>query len=91
MHFFKSLAAISLSMSISSVGAIEIDETATIKDTKTTIMGINHIGLSVKNLDQALAFYQQATGFDLVKREKVYANSHSDALYGGDSLEYEVL
>ena len=90
MHFFKSLAVISLSMTISPAGAIEIDKTATIKDTKTTIMGINHIGLSVKNLDQALAFYKQATGFELIKREKVFANSHSDALYGGESLEYEV-
>ena len=70
MHFFKSLAAISLSMSISSVGAIEIDETATIKDTKTTIMGINHIGLSVKNLDQALAFLPTGHGFRTCKKGK---------------------
>ncbi len=90
MHFLKSLAAVSLSMFISSVEAMEIDKTATIKDTKTTIMGINNIGLSVKNLDQALAFYQQATGFEVIKREKVFANSQSDTLYGGEDLEYEV-
>jgi catechol 2,3-dioxygenase-like lactoylglutathione lyase family enzyme len=94
MRFLKSLAAVFLSMAVTTVmsseEAIEIDKTATIKDTKTTIMGINHIGLSVKNLDQALAFYQQATGFEVIKREKVYANNHSDTLYAGESLEYEV-
>lgn len=91
MHFIKSLAAaISLSVNFASAYAMEIDKTASIKDTKTSIMGINHIALSVKNLDQALAFYQKATGFEVIKREKVFANSYSDALYGGESLQYEV-
>jgi catechol 2,3-dioxygenase-like lactoylglutathione lyase family enzyme len=75
--------------SFNSVG-IEIDENASIKDTTTTIMGVNHIGLSVKNLDEALSFYQKATGFELIKREKVTASAHTDTLYGQEALSYEI-
>ena len=75
--------------SFNSVG-IEIDENASIKDTTTTIMGVNHIGLSVKNLDEALSFYQKATGFELIKREKVSASAHTDTLFGQETLSYEI-
>jgi catechol 2,3-dioxygenase-like lactoylglutathione lyase family enzyme/predicted enzyme related to lactoylglutathione lyase len=91
MHFFKSLVATSfIVIAMSAAGAIEVDKDASIKDTKTTIMGINHIGLSVKNLDQALSFYQRASRFELIKREKVFANKNADALFGGENLQYEV-
>jgi catechol 2,3-dioxygenase-like lactoylglutathione lyase family enzyme len=91
MHFFKSLVATSsIIIAMSVAGAIEVDKDASIKDTQTSIMGINHIGLSVKNLDQALSFYQRASGFELIKREKVFANKNADALFGGENLQYEV-
>ena len=72
------------------VGAIEVDKKATIKDTNTTMKGINHIGLSVANLDKVLAFYQDATGFELIKRETVTGSSTADRLYGRKGIEYEV-
>ena len=72
------------------VSAIETDEAASIKDTSTSIMGINHIGLSVKNLDKTLAFYKEATDFELVRREKVSTNKDADALYGHDGVAYEI-
>lgn len=72
------------------VNAITIDKSASIKDTKTTIMGINHVGLSVKNLEQALAFYQKATGFELIKRHKVFSNKKADALFAVENIIYEV-
>ncbi|MDP5030392.1 VOC family protein [Paraglaciecola sp.] len=91
MHFFKNLIAVSaILIAMSDAAAIEVDKDASINDTSTTIMGINHIGLSVKNLDQALAFYQRATGFELIKREKVFANKNADVLWGGEDLQYEV-
>lgn len=76
-------------INIDSVNAIEIDPSASIKDTTTTILGINHIGLSVKNLDKALAYYQKATNFSLIKREKVAGNNNANALFGVPDIEYE--
>jgi catechol 2,3-dioxygenase-like lactoylglutathione lyase family enzyme len=90
MYFVKGLAAISLSFAMSSVGAIEVDKKATIKDTTTTIKGVNHIGISVVDLDKVLAFYQDATNFELIKRESVKGNSTADKLYGRKGVEYEV-
>ena len=72
------------------VSAIEIDKTANINDTSTSFMGINHIGLSVKNLDATLAFYKEATDFELVKWEKVSKNKDADALYGHENIAYEI-
>ena len=40
---------------------IDVDKTATVADTRTSVLGLNHIGLSVRDLDAALAFYQGAT------------------------------
>lgn len=70
--------------------AIEINKDASIRDTTTTIMGINHIGLSVKDLDKVLPFYLEATGFELVRRETVSANKDADALYGHSDVILEV-
>ncbi|MDA7737978.1 VOC family protein [bacterium] len=72
------------------VSAIETDEAAAIKDTSTSFMGINHIGLSVKNLDETLAFYKEATDFELVRRETISKNKDADALYGHDGVAYEI-
>lgn len=69
---------------------IEVDADASVKDTNTSILGVNHIGLSVRDLDTTLAFYQQATGFELVRREKVSQNENADRLFGRDNVAYEV-
>ena len=63
------------------VSAYEIVPEATIADSPTTLMGVTHIGLSVKDLDQALAFYQQATGFEMIHRETVRGNSAADQFF----------
>ena len=62
----------------------------TIIESPTTIIGFNHIGLSVNNLDNMLDFYQRATNFELIKREKIYQNSAANALFNQDSISYEV-
>ena len=46
--------------------AYEIDPDATISDSPATLMGVNHIGLSVRDLDASLDFYQRASGFKAV-------------------------
>ena len=71
-------------------GAFEIRKEASIKDTTTTILGLNHIGLSVQNLDKMLAFYQQSTNFELVRRETITQNKNADALFGHQGISYEI-
>jgi len=56
------------------------------KDTPTSIIGFNHIGLSVKNLDKMVSFYQAATDYEVVKRYTVQENATADRLYGLDSV-----
>ncbi|MEM7359343.1 MAG: VOC family protein [Pseudomonadota bacterium] len=75
---------------ISQSAARELNPKASIADTTAGVLGINHIGLSVKDLDKALAFYQQASGFELVRREKVANNPAADKLYAHDGVAYEV-
>ncbi len=70
--------------------AIEINKDASIADTSTTIMGINHIGLSVKDLDASLAFYQQSTQFKVIRREKVSNSAEADRLFGRADISYEI-
>ncbi|TQV86199.1 hypothetical protein FKG94_01190 [Exilibacterium tricleocarpae] len=70
--------------------ALEVDPKASIRDASTSVLGINHIGLSVRDLDKTLAFYQQATGFELVKRERISGNRAADKLYGRDNIAYEI-
>lgn len=91
MHTIKkALIVILFSVSCLSAVAIEVDKTATIADSKTTIMGINHISISVVDLDKMLKFYQNSTGFELIKREKVSGSQVADTLYGRVGIEYEV-
>ena len=45
--------------------------TSQISDSPTTIIGFNHIGISVQNLEKILPFYLAATELEVVKREKV--------------------
>ena len=69
---------------------IAVDPDATIADTTTSIIGINHIGLSVKDLDTMLTFYQDATDFELVRREAVASNANADELFGREGVAYEI-
>lgn len=72
------------------VMAYEIDPDASIADSPTSILGINHIALSVKDLDSILEFYQSASDFKLISRETVRNNSAADKLFGHENIEYEV-
>lgn len=86
----KLLVAFSSLLLTTSLSAIEVEKTASIKDTTTSIMGINHIGLSVKDLDTMLAFYQEATDFTLIRRETIKGSKVADKLYGMANVELEV-
>ncbi|MFT4888849.1 MAG: catechol 2,3-dioxygenase-like lactoylglutathione lyase family enzyme [Pseudohongiellaceae bacterium] len=84
------LSAISSAVFTSASIAYEIDPDATISDSSASLMGVNHIALSVRDLDASLEFYQKASGFKLVRREVVRSNSAADKLYGREGVEYEV-
>ncbi len=62
----------------------------TIKDSPTSIIGFNHIGISVIDLDKMVDFYQNATNFELIKREKISDNPIANTLFAQDSVSYEV-
>lgn len=68
----------------------QLKPSPTIKESPTTIIGFNHIGLVVKDLDKMLDFYQRATNFELVSREKISNNAAASQLFGKDSISYEV-
>jgi catechol 2,3-dioxygenase-like lactoylglutathione lyase family enzyme len=70
--------------------AYELDPDATINDSPTSLMGVNHIGLSVRDLDASLEFYQAASGFKLIRREIIRDNSAADKLFGRENVEYEI-
>lgn len=61
---------------------IEPEPAASIRDTTTGILGINHIGLSVTDLGAALDFYRAATGYEVVTREEISGDAAADALFG---------
>ena len=69
---------------------IEVNKEATIDDTPTSIQGINHVGLSVKDMETALAFYQSATGFELVSRSTIKDDAEANRLFGSDAIEVEI-
>jgi catechol 2,3-dioxygenase-like lactoylglutathione lyase family enzyme len=69
---------------------MQINPKATINDSPTTLMGVNHVGLSVKDLDNVLGLYQNATGFKLIRREVIRNNAAADTLFGHAGIEYEV-
>lgn len=58
-------------------------------DSNTSIIGFNHIGLSVKNLDQMITFYQSGTDYEVIKRYTVNNQEASNKLYGMDSVFYQ--
>ena len=69
---------------------IEIDPDATIHDSPTTLMGVNHIGLSVKDLERTLDFYKSVSGFELVFRQSVRNSAAADQLFGVEDVVYEI-
>ncbi len=68
----------------------QLKPSPTIKESPTSIIGFNHIGLVVKDLDDMLDFYQRATNFELISREKINTNESANKLFGLDSISYEV-
>lgn len=62
----------------------------TIADSPTSIIGFNHIGLVVKDLDAMLDFYQRASNFELSSREKISNNEAANTLFKTDSISYDV-
>lgn len=67
----------------------QVNPKSQISDTPTTIVGFNHIGISVQNLDEMLSFYQNATGFEVVKRETVSGSTVADKLFALHDISYE--
>lgn len=82
--------SLSSQLNAASIENIAIDPDSTIEDSPTTLLGINHVGLSVKNLDVTLAFYQQATGYQLLSRESVSNSTSADTLFGIQDVGYEI-
>lgn len=70
--------------------AVEVVEGANIADGTASFMGVNHIGISVADLEASLAFYEKATGFEVVRRETISASPTADALYGAEGVHVDV-
>lgn len=79
-----SIACLPISCTVS-----QVVPSSKISDSPTTIIGFNHIGISVQNLDEVLSFYLKATGFELVKREKISQSKSANILFGLQDLSYE--
>lgn len=84
LFIFLFLAIIPFGCTVSQVVA-----DSKISKTPTSIIGFNHIGISVQDLDVMLGFYQEATGFELLKREKLSQSPIADDLLGVENIVYE--
>lgn len=60
-------------------------------DAPNSIIGFNHIGIVVQDLEKMVAFYQAATEFKLVKREKITGSAAADILYNEKGVIYETV
>jgi len=58
-------------------------------DSPTSIIGFNHIGISVIDLDKMIEFYQSATDYSVIRRYKVEDDAAANTLFGIDSISYE--
>ena len=67
----------------------QVNPDSQISDSPSSIIGFNHIGISVKNLDVMLSFYQNATGFEVVKRETISHSKTADRLYDVNDIAFE--
>ena len=83
-------AGFALTVQAGSGLAYEIDPDSTIADSPTTLLGINHIALSVRDLDAAVAFYQGVTGYEIIRRETV-SGPEADRLFGMPDIRYETV
>ncbi len=63
-----------------------LEPTPRISSSPTSIIGFNHIGISVKNLDKMVQFYQEATGYEIIDRYGLSNDIRANKLYGQDSL-----
>ncbi len=61
----------------------------TIKDSATTFIGFNHIGITVLDLDEMLDFYTRATGYPVSQRITIKENEAADELYGKTGIAFE--
>ena len=57
---------------------------------KSLIRGIHHAGISVPDLDKAVAYYKNATGFEEVTRYRIDNDPVADAVTGESGLSAEV-
>lgn len=64
------------------------DPTATIADSPHGFLGSNSILLSVSDLDAAVAFYQRATGFNLLSSTQVRDDPAVDQLYCSKAVSF---
>ena len=74
---------------ISNSTRAQTDPKANLKDSPTSIIGFNHIGISVNDLDAMVVFYEKATDFEMVKREKISANAAANQLFATEGIAYE--
>ena len=81
---------VALAIQAGSVLAYEIDTNSTIAYSPTTLLGINHIALSVRDLDAAVAFYQGVTGYEIIRRETV-SGPEADTLFGMPNIRYKTV
>jgi catechol 2,3-dioxygenase-like lactoylglutathione lyase family enzyme len=70
--------------------SLDVDKNATVQDATTSVMGLNHIGLSVRDLDVALDYYLAATGFALIRKDQVAASKVADTLYARQDVSFKV-
>ncbi len=88
-HLFPILLVWTITLLLPGGVSAQIDREARIEQSPTSIIGFNHIGLSVQHLDEMVAFYQEATGFEMIKREKVSKNGNASALMGLEDVSFE--
>ena len=66
---------------------LTFDPNAVLVDSKTNIRGVNHIGLSVQNLDRAIEFYTGATGFECIHTESFENDASADTLFAHSNIK----
>jgi catechol 2,3-dioxygenase-like lactoylglutathione lyase family enzyme len=88
---FQIVIFLNLFLLLTGTAFCQVDPNSRISDSPTSIIGFNHIGLSVQNLREMVKFYEEATGFEIVKREKVNRSKNASLLLGIDTLSYETV
>ncbi len=69
---------------------MNVNPEATLRDTETSVIGVNQIGLSVADIDAALAFYRKATAFELISDEHFVGNEDADRLFGAPGRDCRI-